>query len=78
MTAKRTCATCEFFDGGGLLPNGQWKEQEGDCHNRHSPRFQTSVNQTCIHYFRDEALLRSGTVTEEELASINTELGPQR
>lgn len=49
-----TCATCEFFDGGGLDANGKWLEQTGDCHNRHSPRFQTSVGNVCPHYFRDE------------------------
>jgi hypothetical protein len=49
-----TCATCEFFDGGGLDSNEKWLEQDGDCHNKHSPRFQTSAGNTCSHYFRDE------------------------
>jgi hypothetical protein len=52
-----TCATCEFFDGGGLDANGNWLEQTGDCHNRHSPRFQTSVGDVCEHYFRDDELI---------------------
>ena len=52
-----TCATCEFFDGGGLDVNGKWLEQTGDCHNRHSPSFQTSVGNVCPHYFRDDELI---------------------
>jgi hypothetical protein len=58
-----TCATCEFFDGGGLDANGKWLEQTGDCHNRHSPSFQASVGDVCEHYFRDDeliSLLRKG------------------
>lgn len=36
------CATCEYFDA-----------HNGDCHNRYSPRFQTTADQTCNAWFRD-------------------------
>ena len=61
ITELNTCSTCEFFDGGGIKADGTWKEQSGDCHNRHSPRFQTSVGATCEHYFRDDELIDAMT-----------------
>jgi hypothetical protein len=62
-----TCATCEFFDGGGIDDNGRWLEQTGDCHNRNSPRFQTSVGDVCEHYFRDDELISGLRKEQPEL-----------
>jgi hypothetical protein len=62
-----TCATCEFFDGGGLDANGRWLEQTGDCHNRHSPRFQAAVGDVCDHYFRDDELISGLRKEQPEL-----------
>jgi hypothetical protein len=38
----RRCATCEYFDA-----------HNGDCLNSHSPRFQTTADQTCNAWHRD-------------------------
>ena len=40
------CGNCEYFDGGGMQPNGTWMHLEGDCLNNESPRFQTNQSQT--------------------------------
>jgi hypothetical protein len=65
-----TCATCEFFDGGGIDANGRWLEQTGDCHNRNSPRFQTSVGDVCEHYFRDDELISGLRNEQPELPKV--------
>ncbi len=46
-----TCHNCEYYDGGGLRPNGQPVNDAGDCLNRQSPRLQTTINDTCGKFF---------------------------
>src|SRR5687767_617759 len=45
------CRNCESFDGGGLTPEGVPVWDHGDCNNKASPFFQTSVGNTCRHFF---------------------------
>ena len=46
----RTCKRCEFFDGGGMGPDDLPRERHGDCHNRLSPRFETTGDNTCPYF----------------------------
>lgn len=48
---KALCANCEYFDGGGLTDEGFPKKAAGDCLNRTSPRFTTTVEQTCDKFW---------------------------
>lgn len=48
---KPLCRNCEYFDGGGLKPNGDPVNGHGDCHNSASGRFQTSLDETCGRHF---------------------------
>lgn len=45
------CRNCEYFDGGGLLPDGNPKNTHGDCHNPASGRFTTSADESCVFFF---------------------------
>lgn len=45
------CGNCEYFDGGGLTAAGFPVHANGDCHNSKSPRFTTSIEQTCPEFF---------------------------
>lgn len=45
------CRHCEYFDGGGLTPEGNPVHDRGDCLNRLSPYFTTSVEQGCDRFF---------------------------
>lgn len=47
MIPEPLCRNCEYFDGGGIGPDGQPREFHGDCHNRQSPRFTTTAIDTC-------------------------------
>lgn len=55
-----TCAFCEHFDGGGLRLVEESRKPGaaplgGDCLNsRTSPRFETTSDDTCTGFFRDE------------------------
>lgn len=51
MEPKPLCGNCEYFDGGGMKPDGTWMHFDGDCHNGQSDRFQTSQDQTCKKFF---------------------------
>lgn len=44
-TGEQVCGTCEYFDYGTMGEDGH-----SDCLNRLSPRFQTYVTQTCVHW----------------------------
>jgi hypothetical protein len=45
---KPICGNCEYFDGGGMRPDGTWLYRQGDCHNSHSSnRWTTSHDETC-------------------------------
>lgn len=48
---KALCRNCEYYDGGGLLPNGDPREVTGDCLNVRSPRFQTQIDMACDQFF---------------------------
>lgn len=48
---KAICRNCEYFDGGGITPAGQPKNDSGDCLNRASPRFTTTAEQTCEKFW---------------------------
>lgn len=48
---KALCINCEYFDGGGLMADGRPKNDNGDCLNRASPRFTTTVEGTCREFF---------------------------
>ncbi len=41
------CRNCEYYDGGGLTPEGNPVKDSGDCHNTSSPRFTTAADQSC-------------------------------
>lgn len=45
------CGNCEYYDGGGLNAAGRPIQARGDCNNCASPRFTTSIEQTCSHFF---------------------------
>ena len=51
MEPRPTCGNCEYFDGGGMRPDGTWMHFEGDCHNNNSDRFQTNQDETCAHFW---------------------------
>lgn len=53
---QKACANCEYFDGGGIKPNGQPVEQYGDCLNSASDRFQTSATDVCTHWLKSTTL----------------------
>lgn len=44
------CGNCEYFDGGGLI-DGVPIHADGDCRNSRSPRFTTSIHETCKQFF---------------------------
>lgn len=48
---KVLCRNCEYFDGGGLDPQGNPRQEHGDCLNRRAPRFQTHADETCDQFF---------------------------
>ncbi len=48
----RPCRYCEFFDGGGINQDGEPIKFHGDCHNRQSPRFTTTADDTCDKWAR--------------------------
>jgi hypothetical protein len=55
---ERLCRDCEYFDGGGLIKPSDGsperpKDFHGDCHNRLSPRFETTATDTCPQWFAD-------------------------
>lgn len=45
------CRNCEYFDGGGLTPDGHPIKEHGDCLNSMSLRFTTSANHSCNKFF---------------------------
>lgn len=45
------CGNCEYFDGGGLLPNGRPKNDNGNCLNTKSPRFTTTQSGGCNQFW---------------------------
>lgn len=45
------CANCEYFNGGGLSPEGRPINDNGDCLNSLSPRFTTTIEGSCTHFF---------------------------
>lgn len=45
------CRNCEYFDGGGLSPEGSPIREHGDCLNRQSLRWQTSADDGCDKFF---------------------------
>lgn len=51
LSTDRICATCEYFDGGGMNAVKRAIETAtpiaGDCHNNQSPRFTTGSHETC-------------------------------
>jgi hypothetical protein len=61
---QRTCAHCEYYDGGGLDKNYMPKNQHGDCHNPRSGRFQTYAHETCHAFYPDTGRYASGLVLE--------------
>lgn len=48
---KPLCRNCEYFDGGGLTPEGNPKNESGDCHNSRSHRFTPLASDTCSYFF---------------------------
>ena len=48
---KALCANCEYFDGGGLTAEGYPRHANGDCLNSASPRFTTTIDNTCVQFF---------------------------
>lgn len=48
---KPLCGNCEYYNGNGLMPNGEPREMSGDCMNTAAPRFQTSADETCPKFF---------------------------
>lgn len=48
---KALCRNCEYFDGGGLMKDGQPKNMHGDCHNARAPRFTTTRDDTCNQFW---------------------------
>lgn len=51
MEPKPVCGNCEYFDGGGMRPDGTWMHFDGDCHSNQSGRFQTSQTDGCKHFW---------------------------
>jgi hypothetical protein len=45
------CGNCEYFDGGGLTPEGKPVSERGDCLNRASPHFTTDASGLCKYFF---------------------------
>jgi hypothetical protein len=50
---ERKCRNCEYFDGGGLGPDDQPRNHDGDCLNGQSGRLQTTADETCHRFFVD-------------------------
>lgn len=48
---KPLCCNCEYFDGGGLSPEGFPLKANGDCLNQASPRLTTTIEGTCIKFW---------------------------
>lgn len=48
---RALCRNCEYFDGGGLTPQGNPINERGDCRNMRSPCFQTSADNSCSRFF---------------------------
>lgn len=49
----KLCRNCEYFDGGGLGPDNQPINYDGDCLNSQAPRFQTAADDTCHRFWPD-------------------------
>lgn len=47
---ERRCGNCEYYDGGGMSPGGEPRNRSGDCLNSGSPRFTTTLNDTCNRF----------------------------
>lgn len=45
------CRNCEYYNGNGIMPNGEPFEASGECTNRSAGRLQTTVNDTCPNFF---------------------------
>jgi len=54
----RTCAYCEYFDGGGQARIERARATDtvlhGDCLNRRSPRFTTDSTDTCPEFYPED------------------------
>ncbi|MFZ5692438.1 MAG: hypothetical protein ACOY5F_14410 [Pseudomonadota bacterium] len=48
---ERKCRNCEFFDGGGLRPDGNPVMVLGDCLHGLSPHFNTSADDSCKCFY---------------------------
>jgi hypothetical protein len=48
---KALCRNCEYYNGNGFLPNGEPREDNGECTNTRAPRFQTTMADTCPQFF---------------------------
>jgi hypothetical protein len=48
---KPLCRNCEYADFGGIKEDGSAYNKTGDCHNRASPRFTTTLDETCNQFF---------------------------
>lgn len=73
----KTCANCEYFDGGGerLVKQAVMTSTPllGDCHNRLSPRYQTYSNDTCVYWFPTE---EQGQTTGELASKVRHAVRP--
>jgi hypothetical protein len=45
------CRNCEYYDGGGLRPDGSPLSELGDCLNRQSDKFNTTGSSTCAKFW---------------------------
>ncbi len=48
---KAICGNCDYFDGGGLISQGEPVSNAGDCVCKASPFFTTDAANTCCHFF---------------------------
>ena len=50
---RAQCDKCEYYDGGGVRPDGTVVSRHGDCLNPASERLQTTAEEWCKSFFPD-------------------------